>query len=144
MKLAAAARDAQGPAARRRWVIPALVAMAAVLVVVAARLLRPSPSLSPNKVVVFPLGEGPPGATQEGTGVEVALMIGSALEYTEPLEWIDGLPLLDPAVRRDPAGLPADGARRITHHAGARWYVAGTVLRREQVLAVAAACVPIR
>ena len=135
-KLAAAAKEAQGAPARPRWVVPALLAVATILVVVAARFLRPAPSLSSNKVVVFPLGESPPGATQEGAGVEVALMIGSALEYTEPLEWIDGLPLLEPAVRRDPAGLTAVGARRMARHAGARWYVDGTVLRRRDSVTV--------
>ena len=135
-KLAAAAREAQGPVNRPRWVVPALLAMAAVLAVVVGRLLHPAPSLSPNKVVVFPLGESPPGATQEGTGVEVALMIGSALEYTEPLEWIDGLPLLDQTALRAPGGLTAVTARHTTRKAGARWYVDGTVLRRRDSVTV--------
>ena len=57
-------------------------------------------------------------------------MIGSALEYTEPLEWIDGLPLLERAVRRDAGAAHAADARRIARAAGARWYLDGTVMRR--------------
>ena len=52
-------------------------------------------------------------------------MIGSALEYTEPLQWIDGLPLLDPSLRRTSRLLTAADARRIARNTGARWYVDG-------------------
>ena len=129
--LATAARDAEteiAPPPRRRrlglWLALA-VAAAAILV-----LVRPSRALDPDKVVVFPLGVTPRQAAGEGVGVEVALMIGSALEYTEPLEWIDGLPLLDASLRRDGADLTAVDARRIARTSGARWYVDGTVVRR--------------
>ena len=128
-KLAAAAREAraeQQPG--RRW--GPLAVTLAVLAAIAAFLLRPARSLAAEKAVVFPMGETPPGANAEGIGIEVALMIGSALEYTEPLEWIDGLPLLEPRLRRDAGLLPAGEARRIARRAGARWYLEGTVLRR--------------
>ena len=57
-------------------------------------------------------------------------MIGSALEYTEPLEWIDGLPRLEERMRRDPGLLSASDASRIARAAGARWYLDGSVVRR--------------
>ena len=65
-------------------------------------------------------------------------MIGSALEYTEPLEWIDGLPLLD--ARPSDAG-PLTAARCPPDRpcAGARWYVDGTVMRRQDSVTVVAA-----
>ena len=63
-------------------------------------------------------------------------MIGSALEYTEPLEWIDGLPLLDPRLRHNVAMLTATDARRIARVAGAKWYVDGTVIRRRDSVTV--------
>jgi tetratricopeptide (TPR) repeat protein len=130
VQLEAAAREAgeQGPAPRR-WLVPSAIAL--VLLLVAAFVFRPqSRALGPNKVMVFPLGETPPGAMQEGTGVTVALMLGSALEYTEPLEWIDALPRLDQRLRGDPGLLTASQARRIARTAGARWYLDGTAVRR--------------
>ena len=129
-KLAAAARqaaDEERP--RRRWVWPA-GAVLAVLAAVLAFLVLPSRPLDRNKVVVFPLGETPVQASRAGTGAVVALMIGSALEYTEPLEWIDGLPRLDPQLQGDAGLLTASTARRIARTAGARWYVDGSVVRR--------------
>ena len=129
-KLEVAAREAeaqQQPRRRRLW--PAMTALAA-LVAVLAMVFMPRRPLDPNSVVVFPLGETPADASREGTGIVVALMIGSALEYTEPLEWIDGLPRLDDRVRRDAGALTASVARRIARNAGARWYLDGTVVRR--------------
>jgi Protein kinase domain len=130
-KLKAAALEAEEeehPRGRRRlWAVSAAVAL---VVAALAAVFMPRRELDPNKVVVFPLGETPAEASREGTGAVVALMIGSALEYTEPLEWIDGLPRLDERVRRDAASLTADVARRIASAAGARWYLDGTVVRR--------------
>ena len=133
VQLEAAARLAAAEAGehprRRPWLWVAAAALA-VLGAVLAMVLMPHRALDPNKVVVFPLGETPVEASREGTGAMVALMIGSALEYTEPLEWIDGLPRLDERVRRDAGALTATEARRIARNAGARWYLDGTVVRR--------------
>jgi hypothetical protein len=137
-KLAAAAREAQSeefPPVRRRWLAPVGVILA-IAVAASVFLLWPGRPLSANKVVVFPMGESPPNAGSEGTGIEVALMIGSALEYTEPLEWIDGLPLLEARLRRDIGLVTAADARRMTRAAGAKWYVDGTVVRRRDSVTV--------
>jgi len=130
VKLAAAAKEAETETApvRRGWMIPAIIVAAIIATVL---ILWPSRPLDPNKVVVFPLGETPSTMSSRGTGIEVALMIGSALEYTEPLQWIDGLPLLSVPLRRDVALLTAADARRIARNSGARWYVDGTVIRRK-------------
>jgi tetratricopeptide (TPR) repeat protein len=122
------AEEEEHPRGRGRlW---ASLAALAVVVAALAAVFMPRRELDPNKVVVFPLGETPAEASREGTGAVVALMIGSALEYTEPLEWIDGLPRLDENLRRDAAALTATVARRIARAAGARWYLDGTVVRR--------------
>jgi tetratricopeptide (TPR) repeat protein len=130
-KLKAAAREAEAEEhrGRRRWVWAATTALA-VLGAVLVMVLMPHRALDPNKVVVFPLGETPAEASREGTGAVVALMIGSALEYTDPLEWIDGLPRLDEHLRRDAGSLSSSEARRIARTAGARWYLDGSVVRR--------------
>lgn len=131
IKLEAAAREVwteEHPAPR--WRRPVMAALAVLAAAVLVWLLLPGRPLDPNKVVVFPLGVTPAEASKEGTGAVVALMIGSALEYTEPLEWIDGLPRLDERLRSDAALLTASAARRIARAAGARWYLDGTVVRR--------------
>lgn len=136
VKLAEAARQARAMERPiRRWLVPGGVALAIVAAVAVFLLPRGRP-LDPNKVVVFPMGETPAQATPEGAGVEVALMIGSALEYTEPLEAIDGLPLLDARLRRDIGLLTTGDARRIARAAGARWYLDGTVVRRKDSVTV--------
>jgi tetratricopeptide (TPR) repeat protein len=94
------------------------------------RMIAPPPNLDSNSVLVLPLGETPPQSTQEGVGVIVSLMIGTALEYTEPLRWIDGLPLLNANQQRDVAAIGAAEARRIARSQRARWYLDGTVVRR--------------
>jgi serine/threonine protein kinase len=118
---------------RRRW---PLAAGLAAIVLGGALLITYPRSLDPNKVVVFPLGETPAQGTSEGTGIRVALMIGSALEYTDPLEWVDGLPLLDPDLRNDFSLLTAGAARKIATRAGAKWYMDGTVVRQRDSVTV--------
>ncbi|TFG45568.1 MAG: serine/threonine protein kinase [Gemmatimonadales bacterium] len=120
------------PAAPTRTRRRVLVGLAVVLLTLLGWRVVQSRTFTgdPKKVVVFPLGETPAEASPEGTGAVVALMIGTALEYTEPLQWIDGLPRLDPRTRGDAGLLTATEARRITRSAGARWFLDGTVVRR--------------
>lgn len=138
VKLAEAAREVAAlERPGRRWPVRVASTLAILgAVAVAIGLLRPDRPLDPNKVVVFPMGENPPQATSEGTGVMVALMIGSSLEYTDPLEWIDGLPLVDGRLHSDIGQLTAADARRIARSAGARWFMDGTVVRRKDSVTV--------
>ena len=130
IQLRAAAREAEGrERPRRQWLVPTALALGVLTLGLVTLLPRGRP-LDANKVVVFPLGETPPGASREGTGIVVALMIGTALEYTEPLEWIDGLPRLSARERADVSQLTAAEARRIAQASGARWYLDGTVVRQ--------------
>jgi tetratricopeptide (TPR) repeat protein len=80
--------------------------------------------LDPNKVVVYPLVE----RGGQGAGEAVALMIGSALEHTDPLRWIDGWTQLDPLQRGNLALIPSSAERGITLKQGARWYVDGSIV----------------
>jgi serine/threonine-protein kinase len=84
-------------------------------------------TLDSNKVVVFPLVE----RGGQGAGEAVALIIGSALEHTEPLKWIDGWAWLDPLERVDIARLTAETARRIARHQGALYYIDGSVVTEQ-------------
>ncbi len=86
--------------------------------------LAPARSLDANKVMVFPLAE----RGGEGAGERVALMIGSALEHTEPLKWIDGWARLDPEARVDISRLTAGAERRLARGQGARYYIEGSVV----------------
>jgi tetratricopeptide (TPR) repeat protein len=114
----------------------ALVLVPAAIALVGGLVFSRAPALNPNRVVVFPLGESPPEATSEGTGIQVALMIGSALEYTEPLEWVDGLPLLDTRLRKNAGLLTSADARRIAQGARAKWYLDGSVVRQRDSVTV--------
>jgi serine/threonine-protein kinase len=80
-----------------------------------------------NKVVVFPLVERGT-SVRAGTGQEIALMIGSALEHTEPLKWLDGWTWLDSARRTDASLLAPKQARTIARRRLARYYLDGVVI----------------
>lgn len=80
--------------------------------------------LDDRKVVVFPFAE----RGRSGAGDQVALMIGSALEHTEPLEWIDGWRLLGPSARENIGELTATAAQRVTRNRGARYFLQGSIV----------------
>ncbi|MGH7513322.1 MAG: tetratricopeptide repeat protein, partial [Gemmatimonadales bacterium] len=63
-----------------------------------------------------------------GVGEEVALLLGSALEHSEPLKWIDGWTWLDPSRRADVKLLDARTAGDIARARRARFYIDGTVI----------------
>jgi hypothetical protein len=85
-------------------------------------------TLDANKVVVFPLVQRGGSIQHAGLGEEVALLIGSALEHSEPLRWIDGWTWLDLKRRADVQLLDARTARNITRARRARFYIDGAVL----------------
>ena len=124
------------PGARRRLqrrVVLAL-AIAAAIAVPAWVLLHRTTAANPNKVVVFPFA-APGSGTEAGTGEAVALMIGSALEHTEPLLWLDGQDLL--AARGGGAArLSTTDAARAARGAGARYFVDGAVVGTRDSLRV--------
>ena len=96
------------------------------------------PAADPNRVVVFPLSTPAAGldpAAGIGVGEQVALMIESALEHTEPLRWLDGQALLG-ASRAADARLIGDEAARLARRAGARFYVDGAVISDRDSLTV--------
>src|SRR5882762_6818128 len=83
-----------------------------------------SKTLDDKRVVVFPLGE----RGRSGIGDQVALMIGSALEHTEPLEWVDGWRLLTPAERDNIATVTPQRGQRIARNRGARYFLQGSIV----------------
>jgi len=88
--------------------------------------------LDDKKVVVFPLTE----RGRSGAGEQVALMIGSALEHTDPLEWIDGWRLVTPEQRADIAQLSPKAAQRISRERGARFFLQGNIIENGDTASV--------
>jgi hypothetical protein len=117
-------------AARLRWAIVGTAVAAAVGVGVWLTPFRPPLTLDANKVVVFPLPEMGADRGEAGSGEEIALMIGSALEQTEPLKWIDGWTWLDAAQRKDAILVSGEVERRIARERNARFFVDGSLVGR--------------
>lgn len=122
--------DQERPARGRRTAARVAAGLGLALVVAAVGwfvLLPETRPLDANKVVVFPFAERGLVAEDEGAGYDVALMIGAALEQTEPLKWIDARPRVR-AQDLDETGLvTAAAARSIAEHRGARWFIDGFV-----------------
>jgi serine/threonine-protein kinase len=108
----------------------AVVAVAALAVVLARGGFGPGPALDANRIMVFPLAvsEGFPGSAS--TGEDVATLIGTTLDGTGPLRWIDGWTQLDPARRQNVRELSAQEARALAHAQRCAFYVTGTVIRQ--------------
>ena len=117
----------------------AAVAAAVVGIAFAARAIATrDPAADPDRVVVFPLStpaSGVDAAAGMGVGEQVALMIQSALEHTEPLRWLDGQALLGSARTAD-ARLLGGEAARLARGAGARYYIDGAVITDRDSLTV--------
>ncbi|HET9605237.1 MAG TPA: protein kinase [Gemmatimonadales bacterium] len=119
------ARHAAPP---RRWQRFAwlTVPFAAVLAIVLLA-AWPRTALDANRVVVFPLSET--GVTvADAPGQSVALLLGHAIQPTEPLRWIDGWTLLDPGQRATTLGVPARTERALARRAGARYFLDGSIV----------------
>ncbi len=132
-------RDAGSGASRRRFVRPTVATVGVTIAVVAALFAvrsirhRGASELASNRIVVFPLAD----VNGDGNaGADVALVLGMALEHTDPLKWIDGWSLLDPDVRSDPRRLSAEQARTLARERGAAFYLDGNVLHRGDSVSV--------
>jgi tRNA A-37 threonylcarbamoyl transferase component Bud32 len=132
---AAAATVRPGRLPRGRTAIGVL-AVAAVVFAIWRIGFPTEPRLDSNAIVVFPLLQTPPTAFEEGAGLQIASALGSALEHTEPLRWIDGWTWLEPAERRDAMLLTAPRARDIARARHARWYIEGTLSRHGDFVTV--------
>jgi len=126
-------------AARRPFRAPIAQAVAVMAAVVVGLfglrgiLRRGGPELASNKIMVFPLAD----VNGDGTaGADVALVLGMALEHTDPLKWIDGWSFIDPDTRADPRRLAPDRARALASERGAAFYVDGAVLHRSDSVSV--------
>ncbi|HEX6314357.1 MAG TPA: serine/threonine-protein kinase, partial [Gemmatimonadaceae bacterium] len=106
-----------------------LIGAGALLVVVLAGTrvaMGRDPAADPNRVVVYPLSVTGSGF-EAGAGEQVALILQSALEHTEPLRWLDGQALLGPERGADARLLGREAGRLARRH-GARYYLAGALV----------------
>jgi hypothetical protein len=92
-------------------------------------------ALDDRAVVVFPLVPSS-GQDQAAVGWEVALAIGTALEHTEPLRWVDGWMFLPPELRDHPARITPELSSEIAASRGAGHYLWGTIRRTTDSVAV--------
>ncbi|MGH7629548.1 MAG: protein kinase domain-containing protein [Gemmatimonadales bacterium] len=118
-----------------RIAIAATVAAASLLLWLVG---RPRKEPDSNRIVVFPLNEvtAPGNSSHPGEGERTAIAIGSALEHTEPLRWLDGWSRLNDTERRRVGGIDVGVARRIAGAERARFFLTGTVLRTEDSVRV--------
>jgi len=118
------------PPVSRARVIGAGVLGVVALALVAWLLLRPPATpLDPHRVIVFPLVDHSEQRLAAGTGDEVAIMIGCALEHTEPLRWYDGWIWLEEREKLDPRILTDRRAGQIARERSARFYIDGSLVR---------------
>jgi serine/threonine-protein kinase len=127
-------RDAGPRLARRAVAIVGIAAGIGAAAVGASHLLRrpapapAPPALDPNRVVVFPLDVGGAGLP-DGTGEDVATLLGYALEGTAPLRWLEASNYMSVAQRRDPGRVSAADRQAISRAQRAGFYIDGPVLR---------------
>ena len=110
---------------RRAVVIAALAVVVGITLAGRRQPLRPDGS---HKVMVFPLVDRIAGRPGSNAGEEVAIMIGSGLEHTEPLKWIDGWAWMDPAQRENTRLFTAGSARSLSQRQRARFYIDGSIV----------------
>ena len=122
------ARTDSVPPSRRGWVLAAsLVVVATAAAGLMARSASgPGAALDANRVVIYPFASST-GITEEGE--QLALLVGSALERSEPLRWLDGWSLLDATARGAGPRPPAEEVAKVARRARARYYLTGSVQR---------------
>ncbi|NNF38868.1 MAG: protein kinase [Gemmatimonadetes bacterium] len=110
---------------------------AAVAVAILAVLAFPwaTPELDSNRLLVFPLETL--GSTDVAeAGWDVALALGTALEHTEPLRWLDARHWLSDALRADPTRIDHDAAVALAEDREAGRYLTGAIRHFDDSLAV--------
>jgi serine/threonine-protein kinase len=119
------AREAARPRRWQRfaWLIVPLAAVVAVVLLAA----WPRAALDANRIVVFPLTESGVGMTGS-PGQSVALLLGHALQPTEPLRSIDGWTLMEREQRASTLGVPVRIERTLARRAGARYFLDGSII----------------
>ncbi|MDZ4674381.1 MAG: serine/threonine-protein kinase [Gemmatimonadota bacterium] len=91
-------------------------------------LVWPRPgALDPRRVVVFPFTAADP--EDRADGEQLALLIGSALERTEPMRWLDGWAMLGRQEQEGRGSLTAAAAEGLARRAGARYFLDGSLWR---------------
>ena len=134
-ELAVTAADvpALSPPWPRRKVRTLLIggALVAVAAFAAWKLTRPDePGLDRNRIIVYPLLVPTDFAGSRNIGEDIGTMIGTALDGTGDIRWIDGWPLLSPETRRDIRNLTALDARTLARSRRAAWYLTGRIIMR--------------
>jgi serine/threonine protein kinase/Flp pilus assembly protein TadD len=84
--------------------------------------------LDRNRILVFPLLVPTDFTGSRNVGEDIGTMIGTALDGAGDLRWIDGWPLLTPAVRQDIRNLTAIDAQKIARSRRAAWYLTGRIV----------------
>lgn len=118
-----------GAPGRRGWVwlIPVGV-LAAVAAWLAPRLGSPERS-GTMRIMVFPLVSSSSAEGAASVGEDVATVIGHTLDGVEPLQWLDGWPLLDPDARNNPRNLQTAAMAGMARDKGCRYYLWGRVIQ---------------
>ena len=114
-EITAAVRPPTARAARRARVIGAgigVLALAGAALFWRAR-SADAATLDPNRVMVYPFVLPDGFAGPKSAGEDVATIIGNALDAAEPLKWVDGWSLLDPAARENVRTMTHESARHI-------------------------------
>ncbi len=131
---AVAAADGNDAGARRRNRIRIASAAAVGALAVSAVVWQTTRTdlmpLDANRVMVHPLVVPASFTGPRSIGEDVATMIGSALDGTGPLRWIDGWRHLTPAVRDDIRTLSSADARAIAREQRCAFYLTGRLIAR--------------
>ena len=88
------------------------------------------PGLDRNRVLIYPLLVPEDFRGSRNVGEDIGTMIGTALDGAGQLRWVDGWPLLAPALRQNIRNLSGADARAIARSRGAAWYLAGRIVSR--------------
>jgi serine/threonine-protein kinase len=120
------------PRRRRRRIALAAVGLGAAALAAWA-IFRDTAALDPDRIVVFPLVAAESSAVDREEGARAGLMISQLLEHTEPMKWLDGRSLVDPARRDRADGIAAGAARTIARAQRARYFVDGTIARGDSL-----------